>query len=212
MSKILKKIMEAVEDGDLEEVVDLTKEALEDEEAPQDILNKGLLEGMNRVGEEFREGTIFVPEVLMSAQAVDAGMEILKPHLNAGDIKNSGKIVFCTVEGDLHDIGKKLCCMLLAGAGYEIIDLGADVGVEKMIAAVLEHKPNILAMSAMLTTTMGQMEQAVEALKRGGLEKNVAVMVGGAPLSNGYATQIGANYSVDAIGAVELADRLVAGA
>ena len=108
MSKIFRKIAEAVEDGDFEEVVDLTKEALEDEEDPKEILDKGLLQGMNTVGEDFREGTIFVPEVLMSAQAVDAGMEVLKPFLNAGDIRNAGKIVFCTVEGDLHDIGKKL--------------------------------------------------------------------------------------------------------
>lgn len=207
MSKIFKKIGEAVEDGDHEEVIELIQEALEDEESPQDILNKGLLDGMNKVGEQFKEGTIFVPEVLMSAKAVDIGMEILKPLLNAGDIRNAGKIVFCTVEGDLHDIGKKLCVMLLQGAGYEVIDLGTDVPVAKMVEAVKENKPHILAMSAMLTTTMLAMDEAASSLKKEGLDQ-VAVMIGGAPLSTDYALKIGAHYSEDAIGAVELADQL----
>lgn len=207
MSKIFKKIGEAVEDGDHDEVIELIQEALEDEESPQDILNKGLLEGMNKVGEQFKEGTVFVPEVLMSAKAVDIGMEILKPLLNAGDIRNAGKIVFCTVEGDLHDIGKKLCVMLLQGAGYEVVDLGTDVPVAKMIEAVKENKPHILAMSAMLTTTMLAMDEAASALKKEGLDQ-VGVMIGGAPLSTDYALKIGAHYSEDAIGAVELANQL----
>jgi 5-methyltetrahydrofolate--homocysteine methyltransferase len=207
MSKIFKKIGEAVEDGDHDEVIELIQEALEDEESPQDILNKGLLEGMNKVGEQFKEGTVFVPEVLMSAKAVDIGMEILKPLLNAGDIRNAGKIVFCTVEGDLHDIGKKLCVMLLQGAGYEVVDLGTDVPVVKMIEAVKENKPHILAMSAMLTTTMLAMDEAASALKKEGLDQ-VSVMIGGAPLSTDYALKIGAHYSEDAIGAVELANQL----
>ncbi|MEG1584923.1 MAG: B12-binding domain-containing protein, partial [Anaerovorax sp.] len=126
MSKILKKIKEAVEDGEMEDVAELTQEALDDEETPQDILNGGLLEGMNTVGELFKAGEMFVPEVLMSAKAVDAGMEILKPLLSSADLKSAGKIVFCTVLGDLHDIGKKLCVMLLEGAGYEVVDIGVD--------------------------------------------------------------------------------------
>lgn len=208
MSKIFKKIREAVEDGDREEVVELVQEALDDGESPQAILNEGLLEGMNEVGDQFRDGEIFVPEVLMSAQSVDAGMEILKPFLNEGDVKNAGKIVFCTVKGDLHDIGKKLCCMLLQGAGYEIIDLGTDVDLDQIMTAIKEHKPGILAMSAMLTTTMGEMDVAVEALKRENLSE-VKVMVGGAPLSNSYAGNIGAHYSEDAIEAVTLANKLL---
>lgn len=208
MSKIFRKIKEAVEEGDKEEVIELVKEALEDEETPQDVLNQGLLAGMNEVGEQFREGEIFVPEVLMSAQCVDAGMEILRPLLNDGDVKNAGKIVFCTVKGDLHDIGKKLCCMLLQGSGYEIIDIGTDVSIDNIISAVKEHKPDILAMSAMLTTTMGEMDIAVEALKREKLD-DIKVMIGGAPLSNSYAATIGAKYSDDAIGAVELANELL---
>lgn len=207
MSKIFKKIREAVEEGEREDVMELVREALEDGESPQEILNKGLLDGMNTVGDLFKNGEIFVPEVLMSAQTVDAGMEILKPLLAEGDIKNAGKIVFCTVKGDLHDIGKKLCCMLLQGAGYEIIDLGADVDLDRILAAVKEHNPNILAMSAMLTTTMEEMDLVVQALKQEEIN-GVKVMVGGAPLSKSYAEKIGARYSEDAIEAVALADQL----
>lgn len=208
MKKIFKQLMEAVIDGDVEEVIELTKEALEDEESPQDILNMGLLEGMNVVGVEFKEGTVFVPEVLMSAKSVDAGLEIIKPFLAEGDIKNNGKVVFCTVEGDLHDIGKKLCCMLLSGSGYEVLDLGADVKVDEIVKAVKEHQPKILAMSAMLTTTMEAMDKTIVALKAEGIE-NMPVMVGGAPLSSDYAKKIGANYSQDAIACVELANNLL---
>lgn len=210
MAKIFKKIMEAIEDGEVEEVVDLVEDALEDEEDPTDIMNKGLIEGMNVVGELFKEGELFVPEVLMSANAMDAGMELIKPYLKADDVKVSGKIIFCTVEGDLHDIGKKLCVMMLEGAGYEVIDLGVDVGVSQIIDAVKENKPDIVGMSAMLTTTMVTMDQAVEALKENGLIDSVKVMVGGAPLSGDYAGGISANYSEDAITCVELADRLMA--
>lgn len=206
MSKVLKQIREAVEEGEIEEVAELTEEALEDESA-QSILNDGLLEGMNIVGELFRSGEMFVPEVLMSAKAVDAGMEILKPHLKSGDIKVAGKVVFCTVAGDLHDIGKKLCVMLMQGGGFEVIDLGVDVGSEQIVAAVKEHNPDVVAMSAMLTTTMEAMDETIKALKNNGL--HVKVMVGGAPLSNQYAENIGASYSEDAIGAVELAAELV---
>ena len=207
MSKIFKKIREAVEDGDREDVVDLVQEALDDEESPQEILNKGLLEGMNIVGDLFKDGEIFVPEVLMSAQTVDDGMEILKPLLSEGDIRNAGKIVFCTVKGDLHDIGKKLCCMLLQGAGYEIIDLGTDVDLDKIIATIKEENPSILAMSAMLTTTMGEMDLAVKALEEEKIS-DIKVMVGGAPLSSSYADNIGAHYS-ERYWSVALANELV---
>ncbi|MGN0704181.1 MAG: B12-binding domain-containing protein [Lentihominibacter sp.] len=210
MAKIFKKIIEAIEDGEIEEVVELVEEALEDEEEPTDIMNKGLIEGMNVVGELFKEGELFVPEVLMSANAMEAGMELIRPFLKAGDVKVAGKIVFCTVEGDLHDIGKKLCVMMLEGAGYEVVDLGVDVGVSQIIDAVKEHSPDLVAMSAMLTTTMVTMDQTVEALKENGLDAGVKVMVGGAPLSGDYAAGISANYSEDAITCVELADRLMA--
>ena len=210
MSKIFKKINEAIEDGDVEEVVELVEEALEDEKDPTDIMNQGLIGGMNIVGELFKEGEIFVPEVLMSANAMDAGMEVIRPYLQEGDIKKKGKMVFCTVEGDLHDIGKKLCVMMLEGAGYEVFDLGVDVGVQQIIDAVKEHAPDIVAMSAMLTTTMVTMDEAVDALQKNGFN-DVKVMVGGAPLSADYAAGISANYSEDAVTAVELADSLMAG-
>ena len=210
MAKIFKKIIEAIEDGEIEEVVELVEEALEDEEEPTDIMNKGLIEGMNVVGELFKEGELFVPEVLMSANAMEAGMELIRPYLKADDVKVAGKIIFCTVEGDLHDIGKKLCVMMLEGAGYEVVDLGVDVGVSQIIDAVKEHSPDLVAMSAMLTTTMVTMDQTVEALKENGLDAGVKVMVGGAPLSGDYAAGISANYSEDAITCAELADRLMA--
>ena len=210
MAKIFKKIIEAIEDGEIEEVVELVEEALEDEEEPTDIMNKGLIEGKNVVGELFKEGELFVPEVLMSANAMEAGMELIRPYLKADDVKVAGKIIFCTVEGDLHDIGKKLCVMMLEGAGYEVVDLGVDVGVSQIIDAVKEHSPDLVAMSAMLTTTMVTMDQTVEALKENGLDAGVKVMVGGAPLSGDYAAGISANYSEDAITCVELADRLMA--
>lgn len=209
MSKIFKKINEAIEDGDLDEVVDLVEEALEDEEDAADIMNKGLIAGMNTVGELFKDGELFVPEVLMSANAMDAGMELIKPYLKQGDIQKAGKMVFCTVKGDLHDIGKKLCVMMLEGAGYEVVDLGVDIGVQQIVDAAKEHRPDIIAMSAMLTTTMVTMDETIAALKAEGLE-NIKIMVGGAPLSGDYADGIGANYSEDAVTAVELADRLMA--
>ena len=210
MSKIFKKMNEAIEDGDIDEVVDLVEEALEDEEDPTDIMNKCLIAGMNVVGELFKEGELFVPEVLMSANAMDAGMELIKPHLAQGDIKKAGKVVFCTVLGDLHDIGKKLCVMMLEGAGYEVIDLGVDIGVDQIVDAVKEHNPDLVAMSAMLTTTMVTMDDTIDALKQNGLKDKVDVMVGGAPLSGEYAAGIEANYSEDAITCVELADKLIA--
>lgn len=209
MSKVFRRIMEAVEDGEREEVVDLVEEALEDEADPAEIMNKGLIAGMNSVGEMFKEGEMFVPEVLMSANAMDAGMELIKPYLKQDDIKKSGKVLFCTVEGDLHDIGKKLCVMMLEGAGYEVIDLGVDISVSKIMDAVREHEPDIIALSAMLTTTMATMDQTMDTLREDDMLDKVSVMVGGAPLSDEYAVKIGANYSEDAVTCVELADKLV---
>ena len=193
MGKVFRRIMEAVEDGEREEVVDLVEEALEDEADPAEIMNKGLIAGMNSVGEMFKEGEMFVPEVLMSANAMDAGMELIKPYLKQDDIKKSGKVLFCTVEGDLHDIGKKLCVMMLEGAGYEVIDLGVDISVSKIMDAVREHEPDIIALSAMLTTTMATMDQTMDTLRENDMLDKVSVMVGGAPLSDEYAVKIGAN-------------------
>lgn len=208
MSKVLRNLRDAIEEGDIEEVEELVQEALDDEISLQEILNDGLIEGMNTVGELFKDGEMFVPEVLMSANAMDAGMEMIKPYLKEGEVQKNGKVIFCTVKGDLHDIGKKLCVMMMEGGGLEVVDLGVDVGVEDMMAAVEEHEPDILAMSAMLTTTMVTMDEAVEALKAEGRD-NVKVMVGGAPLSADYANKIAASYSEDAVAAVALANKLI---
>ncbi len=208
MSKVLRNLREAIEDGDMDEVVELVQDALDDEVPAQEILNDGLIEGMNEVGDMFKDGEMYVPEVLMSANAMDAGMEILKPYLKEGDVKKVGKVVFCTVKGDLHDIGKKLCVMMMEGGGFDVVDLGVDVGVEDIMAAVEDHQPNILAMSAMLTTTMVTMDEAVNALEEAGKD-DIKVMVGGAPLSGDYAENISANYSEDAIAAVALANKLL---
>jgi len=208
MGRILSQIADAVEDGEIEEAAELTQDALNDGETPHDILNEGLLSGMAEVGKYFKAGEMFVPEVLQSAQALDAGMQLLKPLLNASDLSNKGRIVFCTVKGDLHDIGKKLCIMLLEGAGYEVIDIGVDVPKEEIVDAVKKESPDILAMSAMLTTTMGAMDEAVDALKAAGLT-DVKVMIGGAPLSAEYATNLAVNYSEDAVASVDLADALM---
>jgi len=210
MNKIYEKLQDCVEEGDEEEILDLVQEALDDGETPVDIINEGLVAGMNIVGEQFADQELFVPDVLLSAKAMEEGMKILEPLLNEGDVKKKGTIVFCTCAGDLHDIGKKLCVMLLQSAGYDVHDLGVDVGVDQIITAVKEYKPNIVAMSAMLTTTMVTMDEAVASLKENNLFDKCKVMVGGAPVSSDYAGNIDANYSEDAIEAVKLADKLLA--
>lgn len=208
ISKIFKKIQEAVEDGETDDIVELVEEALEDEETAEDILNLGLLAGMDSVGVMFKEGEMFVPEVLLSAETMNQGMAVLKPYLTGDEIQKSGKVVFCTVVGDLHDIGKKLCVMLMQGSGYDVVDLGTDVDKDKIVAACKEKDADIVAMSAMLTTTMVSMGDIIEALKAEGMG-HVKVMVGGAPLSTAYAEKIGANYSEDAVTACALADNLM---
>ena len=210
MSKLYEQLKEAVLEGNVKEASRLTQEALNEGNQPKDIIDNALVEAMNEVSALFKEGELYVPEVLMSAQATAAGMDIIKPLLKEGDVKNKGTVVFCTVKGDLHDIGKKLCCMLMESAGYKVVDLGVDVGPQQMIDAIKVNNASILGMSAMLTTTMVTMQDAVDALKENGLYGNIKVMVGGAPLSPQYAGEIGANYSSDATGAVELANRLMA--
>jgi 5-methyltetrahydrofolate--homocysteine methyltransferase len=209
MSRILRDIADAVEAGEIDDIGELTQEALDDGEIPQDIINDGLLAGMEVVGKYFKNGEMFVPEVLQSAKALDLGMQVVKPLLAQGDVKNKGKVVFCTVEGDLHDIGKKLCIMLLEGSGYEVIDIGINVPSVDVVEGVRKHNPDILAMSAMLTTTMGAMDDVASALKENGLDANVKVMIGGAPLDQNYADRFGADYSDDAVTCVDLANRLM---
>lgn len=206
--ELFKKISEEVIDGNINKVQKLIHETLEKKIKPKEIINEALIEGMKEVGIRFKEFKIFVPEVLMSAKAMSAGMDILKPMLVEGDMPSKGKCVFATVEGDVHDIGKKLVSMMMESDGYEIIDLGTNVPTQIIINAVIEHKPELVAMSAMLTTTMKPMEITVKALKENNLYDNIKIMVGGAPLTKRFADQIGAYYANDASSAVELANLL----
>jgi len=207
--EILNKISEYVVDGEIGEIMDAVQEALDGGVAAKDVLNEGLLVGMSKVGDLFKEGEMFVPEVLISAKTMETGMSLIKPLLVSGDIEIKGKILMATVKGDLHDIGKKLVCMMLEGAGFEIKDLGVDVSPEAICEGVKEYQPDLVGMSAMLTTTMLSMKDTVEALKANGLYNGVKVMIGGAPVNEGYGEEIGAKYSADATGAVDLAKALV---
>lgn len=209
--EILKQISQCVLEGDIGEIEELVQKGLKMEKSPKKVLDEGLLVGMSRVGELFKAGELFVPEVLMSARTMDAGMAVIKPLLSEGDVRTAGKIVVATVEGDLHDIGKKLVCMMLEGAGYEIHDIGVDVKPEAVCEAVKRIRPDLVGMSAMLTTTMLAMKETTKALKEAGLYDDVKVMVGGAPINAKFAEDIGASYSADASGAVELANALMAG-
>ncbi len=207
---MLNKIYDAMMNGDIASIGQLTKDALDENIVPKTIIDDGLLRAMNEIGELFKNGELFVPEVLMRAQALNMSMQILEPLLKEGDIDKKGKIVMGTVKGDLHDIGKNLVILMLEGAGYEVIDLGVDVSEQKIIDAVKEHNPDFIAMSAMLTTTMVNMEKCIEAIKGEGLYDNLKVLVGGAPVTNTFAEKIGAYYSSDASSAVELANQLIA--
>jgi methylmalonyl-CoA mutase cobalamin-binding domain/chain len=178
---------------------------------PYDVLTKALVEGMRIVGEDFRDGILFVPEVLMSANAMKAGMSILRPLLAETGAPKIGKMVIGTVKGDIHDIGKNLVCMMMEGAGFEVVDLGINNAVEKYLAAIEEHQPDILGMSALLTTTMPYMKVVIDTLREKGIRDDFIVLVGGAPLNEDFARQIGADaYCRDAAVAVQTAKDLIA--
>jgi len=208
---ILQQIAANLYQGEDQEVAALVQQALERGMAAAEILQGGLIAGMDRVGADFKCGELFVPEVLIAAQAMHAGMNILRPLLIESDVPSAGKYVIGTVKGDLHDIGKNLVKMMLEGAGFETIDLGTDVSPAAFVAAVREHRPKLVGMSALLTTTMGQMKNTIEALREAGLRDAVRVMVGGAPLTAAFAREIGADaYAPDAATAVDVARELAA--
>ena len=193
-------------DGLKDEVVAATKEALARGYSATDVLALGLVAGMDIVGVDFRDGILFVPEVLMAANAMKGGMEILRPLLAETGAERIGKMVIGTVKGDIHDIGKNLVTMMMEGAGFEVVNLGINNDAEKFINAVKEHEPDIVGMSALLTTTMPYMKVVIQALKDEGLRDNVFVMVGGAPVTETFAKDVGADaYGRDAAIAVELA-------
>ncbi len=210
MENVLDAIHGAVMEGDMPLAQEKVQEALDAGVAPADILQKGLVAAMAEVGRLFEEGEYFVPEMLIAARAMKAGLALLKPHLVKADVQPIGKIAAGTVKGDLHDIGKNLVCMMLEGAGFEIVDLGVDVPAERFVAAVAEQKVDILAMSALLTTTMPNMKANIAALQQAGLRDKVKIMIGGAPITEAYAVEIGADgYAVDASRAVAKAKELM---
>ena len=208
MSKILEQISTAVIEGDLDEIEDLTEDALDDDISAEDVLNKGLMAGMDYVGVEFKAGNMFVPEVLRSAKAMQISMDILKPLLAESGVKMIGKVLLGTVKGDLHDIGKNLVGMMCEGAGFEVEDIGKDIAPEDFVEAVKKHEPDVLGMSALLTTTMRSMESTIKVLEEAGVRDKVKIMIGGAPVTQDFADQIGADgYASNAAAAAELAKK-----
>ncbi len=206
MSIDLGKLSEAIISGKIEDVKTITQESLDGKADPGDVLNQGLLAGMDIVGQRWKNGDMFMPEVLRSAKAMGAGMEILRPVLAEGDLGSAGTMVIGTVAGDLHDIGKDLAAMMFEGAGYNVINLGIDQSNETFVNAVKEHKPKLLGISALLTTTMPRMGEIINSLKESGIRDEVAVIIGGAPVTQEFAEEIGADlYSPNAGSAVEIA-------
>jgi 5-methyltetrahydrofolate--homocysteine methyltransferase len=206
---ILEDLSQALINGNAPKTKELTQKAIGDGIKPAQVLNEGLIVGMNEVGRRFKNNEFYVPEVLIAARAMHAAMSVLKPLLADSDIQPAGVVAIGTVKGDLHDIGKNLVAMMLEGAGFEVIDMGVDVSPEKFLNVVKERKPNLIALSALLTTTMPAMKGTIEALKEGGVRDQVKVMIGGAPVTQRYSDEIGADgYSPDAASAVDLARSL----
>lgn len=208
--ELLKQIAEHLEHGEDEEVSKLTTEAIAQNLTPKAILDDGLIAGMNIVGEKFRLHEIFLPEVLMAARAMYAGMDLLKPLLIEGGVEVLGKVVVGSVHGDLHDIGKNLVSIMLRGAGFEVIDLGNDVPASKFVEVAVAENAHVIGMSALLTTTMPIMKAVVDQVKEKGLGGKLKTIIGGAPVSSDYANEIGADsYGFDAANAVEKVKALV---
>ena len=206
----LKELSEALFRGDVLKVKELTKMALQEDLEPKEILEQGLIKGMDVVGIKFKNNEIFLPEVLLASRAMYGGLELIQPRLTKSGVKAVGKVVIGTAKGDLHDIGKNLVSMMLKGGGFEVIDLGTDVPPEKFLWASQEHKPNIVGISALLTTTMIGMADVIIALEKAGLRDKVKVMIGGAPVTQEFANEIKAEgYAPDAASAVDKARELL---
>jgi 5-methyltetrahydrofolate--homocysteine methyltransferase len=211
MSDILQQMGKKLYEGEAAQVAEFVRQAIDQDISPDRILADGLIAGMDEVGRDFKAGDLFVPEVLIAARAMSAGMEILRPLLAESDAPSAGKLLIATVKGDLHDIGKNLVKMMLDGAGFETVDLGTDVAPDAFVAAVHQHRPNLVGMSALLTTTMVSMKTTIEALEEAGLRDGIKIMIGGAPVTAAFAQQIGADaYAPDAASAVDLARQLAA--
>ena len=206
----LQGIAENVIKGNAPEVERLVREAIDEGVSAADILNEGLVAGMNVVGDKFKKNEFYVPEVLIAARAMKAGMALLRPLLAETEVKPVAKFVIGTVKGDLHDIGKNLVVMMMEGAGFQVIDLGIDVPPEKFVESIKAESPELVGMSALLTTTMMSMKETIEALNRAGVRDKVKVMIGGAPVTQDYAEEIGADgYAPDAASAVDKAKELL---
>jgi 5-methyltetrahydrofolate--homocysteine methyltransferase len=206
----LSGVSRSVIQGNIDDIAGLTQQAIDAGLSAQEILDAGLMEGMRYVGVEFRAGRLFVPEVLRSARAMQISMDLLKPLLAETGAKSIGTVLLGTVKGDMHDIGKNLVGMMCEGAGFEVKDLGKNIPPDVFVEAIKEHKPDVLGLSALLTTTMPGMERTIRALEAAGIRDRVKIMIGGAPVTRNYATHIGADgYASNAITATELAQELI---
>ena len=209
---ILENIYESILEGDRDGATAGVEQALEAGIDPNVILQEGMIAAMKEVGRRFEEGDYFVPEMLIAARAMQSGLAVLKPHLVDSDIKPAGTVAVGTVKGDLHDIGKNLVAMMLEGAGFVIHDLGTDVAPETFVAAIEENEVDVVALSALLTTTMPSMEATIKAIDASGLRDQVKIIVGGAPVTQEYAEQIGADgFAADASSAVTVTETLMVG-
>lgn len=203
---ILNEISEKLQAGKAKDVKAMVAQAVEEGIAPKDILEQGLLSGMSVIGEKFKTNEVYVPEVLIAARAMKTGVEVLKPYMTAGDIKPAGKVCIGTVKGDLHDIGKNLVKMMMEGKGIEVVDLGVDVSPEQFVEAVKTQGCKVICCSALLTTTMGVMKEIVDLCVAEGIRDQVKIMIGGAPVTDAYCRQIGADaYTSDAASASDTA-------
>jgi len=210
MAEVLEQLAKELFAGNAKGVAELTNKALAEGLKPSEVLNGGLIKGMSEVGVKFKANEIYVPEVLIAARAMKAGMEILKPKLAESGVEPVAKMIIGTVKGDLHDIGKNLVAMMMEGAGFEIIDLGIDVPAEKFIQAMKDNKPQVVGMSALLTTTMVQIKENIKAFNDAGVRSNVKVLIGGAPVTQKFTDEVGADgYAPDAASAVDKVKELL---
>ncbi len=193
MADIMERIAESLIAGQIDEVGKLAQEAIDEGVSADDVMNKGLFGGMEVVSVKFKNQDMFIPEVLRCAKAMHAGLDVLKPILSEASRSGAGTVIIATVEGDLHDIGKNLAAMMLEGAGFNVINMGIDQKAKQIVEAVKEHKPQILGLSALLTTTMPKMPEVIEALKQEGLRDQVKIIIGGAPVTQEFCDEIGAD-------------------
>jgi len=210
MSELLEKMAESLIAGKVDEVTDLTQQAIDANLSPKDILEKGLLAGMEVVGKRFKANEMFIPEVLRCAKCMHGAMEILRPLLAETGVETAGTFVIGTVKGDLHDIGKNLVGMMFEGAGFKVVDLGIDLEPAGFVEAIKEHKASLFGMSALLTTTMPKMAETINAIKEAGIRDQVKIMIGGAPVTAEFAKEIGADaYASNAASAVDKGKELI---